>query len=174
MTAEELEAYDTDMRCELIDGVLIEMPPANAWHGGVAGTITVLLGSYARPLGLGRVLVECGVILRRNPDTVRAADVSFVKSERIPTGGLPETFWDVVPDIAVEIVSPTNTTSEMQSKIRDWIDSGVSLVWVIHPRDRTVTVVRSLLDREELTEDDNLDGGSILPGFTCRVADLFA
>ncbi len=174
MTAEELEQLDSDMRLELVDGVLIEMPPANAWHSRVAGKLATKLGLHADSLELGWVLVECGFVLKRNPDTVRAPDVAFVRRERIPAGGPAETFWEIAPDLAIEIVSPSNTPGEVQAKIREWIGAGVPLVWVCYPRTRTVSVIRSLLDREELTDQDVLDGGAVLPGFSCPVADVFA
>jgi len=173
-TAEELERLSTHNRCELIDGVLIEMPPVNAEHGGIAIRLGGRIDAFAFARSLGHVSTEVGFILRRSPDTVRAPDVAFVRADRIPSGGVPRTFWAIAPDLAVEVASPSNTASEIQSKVHEWITAGVRLVWVINPLTRTVSVIRSLLEREELTESDALDGGEVLPGFTCPVAELFA
>src|SRR5919109_1548043 len=133
MTAEEAEHLPSDLRWELIDGVLIEMPPVNASHGGIAVTIALVVGQYIRAHRLGRLYVEVGFILRRNPDTVRAPDLAFVRADRLPPGGEPRGFWEIAPDLAVEIVSPSNTPAEVQVKIREWIEAGTREVWVVYP-----------------------------------------
>jgi Uma2 family endonuclease len=159
LTAEDLWRLGPDCRCELIDGVLVEMPPV----GGLLYPVAHLLG---------RLYPELGCILRRNPDRVRAPDLAFIRMERTPDE--PPGFWEIAPDLVVEVVSPNDTRAEIQLKVREWIEAGVRLVWVIYPDARTVEVIRSLLDREELTADDTVDGGDVLPGFSCRVAELFA
>ena len=171
LTAEDLERLGSDCRCELIDGVLVEMPPVGGPHGRITATLVVLLHPVASRLG--RLYTELGCILRRNPDRVRAPDLAFVRRERIPAEGEPRGFWEIAPDLVVEVISPNDTPAEIQLKVREWIEAGVRLVWVVYPDSRTMTVVRSLLDREELAADDILDGGDVLPGFACRVADLF-
>ena len=139
----------------------------------MAGTILVLVGSYARARNLGRVLTEPGVIIRRAPDSVRAPDAAFVRQERIPPGGIPDPFLDFTPDLIVEVKSPSNTLPELQAKVREWLEAGARLVWVVYPERRTVEVVRSLFDRVTLSVEDTLEGGDVLPGFSCRVAELF-
>lgn len=174
LTAEDLWRLGSDCRCELIDGVLVEMPPAWASPGRVTATLGARLGSHADSCRLGRVYAGVGFILRRNPDRVRAPNLAFVRAYRIPPEGEPELgFWEIVPDLVAEVVSPGDTPAEVQLKVREWIEAGVRLVWVVYPDSWTVTVVRSLLDREELTADDILDGDDVLHGFSCRVGEIF-
>jgi Uma2 family endonuclease len=174
LTAEEFARYPSSRWCELIDGVPVELSPPGGEATGIAGTVTWLLSAHVRPRGLGRVLTDPGVRVRRNPDTVRAPDVAFLGAERIPAGGLPTGYLDVVPDLIVEVVSPSNTGPEIQAKVREWIEAGARLVWVVYPANKTVHVVRSLQDRETLTVDDTLEGGDVIPGFSCPVAEIFA
>jgi len=173
LTAEDIERLPRDKRGELIDGVFIEVPPANAQHGHIAVRIAVLLDSFARPRGLGSVSTEVGFILRRNPDLLRGPDVALVRAERVPPGGPPATFWALAPDLAVEVISPEDRPAEIQAKVREYLEAGTRLVWLVYPATRTVVVIRSLLEREELVEADTLDGGEVLPGFSCRVAEIF-
>ena len=173
LTAEEFFELPSSRWCELIDGVPIETMPSGWEATGIAGTITIRLGIFVEPRRLGRVLTEPGVILRRNPDAVRAPDVAFVQADRIPAGGLPKAFSEIVPDLIVEVVSPSNTAAEIQGKVREWIEAGARLVWVVYPVSRTVEVIRSLLDRETLSPGDTLDGGAVLPGFSCPVEEIF-
>lgn len=173
LKAEDLWRLSSDLRCELIDGVLIEMSPPGPEHAGIALTIGSLVNVHVRARNLGRVLGEAGFILRRDPDTVRAPDVAFVRADRIPPTGLPKTFWEFAPDLSVEVVSPNDTPTEVQAKVREWIEAGVRLVWVVDPSTRTVNVIRSLRDRVTLAATDVLDGGEVLSGFSCRVSEVF-
>jgi len=172
LTAEDIEKLPSDLHCELIDGVLIEMSPPGNPHGRVVAKVTGAL-LKAETMGLGQVFGEGGFILRRGPDTVRAPDVSFFCTGRaLPTARRPA-FWQVAPDLVVEVVSTWDTTAEIQTKVRDWIEFGVRMVWVLYPDSRTVHVIRSLQERFTLTDQDTLDGGAVLPGFSCSVAELF-
>ena len=173
MTADDLFKLPSDLRCELIDGVLIKMAPPGVEHGGIQATLAFLMSEHVRPSRLGRVVTESGFVLRREPDTVRAPDVAFIRAERIQPGRLPAKYWDLAPDLVVEVVSPSDTASEIQSKVREWVEAGVRLVWVVYPESRTMNVIRSLGDRVTLSTEDTLDGGSVVPGFSCRVAELF-
>ncbi len=116
MTVGELLALPDDgKRHELVEGELREMPPAGARHGDAAAALTILLGQHVRAHRLGRVLAaETGFRISRNPDTVRAPDISFVSRERVPPDGPPEGYWELAPDLAVEVVSPNNTAAEVQ------------------------------------------------------------
>jgi Uma2 family endonuclease len=175
-TAEELLHLPTNgRRLELVKGKVYEMPPAGARHGDVAMEIGARLRTHVRARQLGRVFAaETGFILRRNPDTVRAPDASFVASERLPAGGLPAGFLELAPDLAVEVVSPSDTGREVREKVADWLRAGTRLVWVINPATRSATVYRSVDDFQELSEDESLDGGGVLPGFTCQLGELFS
>ncbi len=175
-TAEELFCLSaTDQRYELVKGDLYEMAPAGGRHGSVARRIAQRLGIYADSLQLGEVFAaETGFILRREPDTVRAPDASFVAAGRLPEGELPTSYIELAPDLAVEVVSPSERTPEVRDKVADWLLAGTRLVWVIYPATRSVTVYRSLEDFENLSEEGSLDGGQVVPGFSCQIRDLFS
>ncbi len=175
-TAEELYCLSaTEQHYELVKGDLYEMAPAGGRHGGVAMQIGSLLNIYVRAKQLGRILAaETGFILHRNPDTVLAPDASFVAAGRLPEGELPTGYIEFAPDLAVEVVSPSDRNPEVLDKVADWLQAGTRLVWVIYPATRSVTVFRSLEDLENLSEEDSLDGDQVLPGFTCQIRDLFS
>lgn len=174
LTAEEFWDHPSSRWCELIDGVPIERCPPGYEATTIAGTVTWLLSGHVRARGLGYVLTDPGVIVRRNPDAVRAPDAAFIRAGRMPMGRVPERYSDIVPDLIVEVVSPGDRAAEIQTKIREWIEAGARLVWVIYPSSKAVHVIRSLQDREALGVDDTLDGGDVLPGFSCSVAEIFA
>ncbi|MBM2810826.1 MAG: hypothetical protein HW416_1585 [Chloroflexi bacterium] len=173
LTAEEFEQHPSSRWAELVDGVVIELMPPGGLHGIVAARISTELCNFVRPRHLGVVLVEGGFTIRRGPDTVRGPDVSFVRAERVPPTGVPRGFWAIAPDLVVEIISPSNTRPEVQTKIREHLEAGVPLVWSVDPDARTVEVVRSLHDRMLLSADDIIDGGDVIVGFSCKLSDLF-
>jgi Uma2 family endonuclease len=105
---------------------------------------------------------------------VRIPDVSFIAQARLPDGSVPEGFIPGAPDLAVEIVSPGDRAEEVYGKVREYLDAGARLVWVVWPRHRAVTAYPPDGQSRELREDDELDGGAVLPGFRVRVGDLFA
>ncbi|CAN5616833.1 Uma2 family endonuclease [soil metagenome] len=175
MTAEELIALPGDgMRRELVKGELREMPPAGALHGDAAMNIGALLKNHVKANGLGRVpAAGTGFIIARNPDTTRAPDTGFISKERIPTEGPPDGYWELAPDLAVEVVSPNDTATEVQEKAREWIEAGVKLVWVVYPKTRSVVVHKSLKDITTFTEEETLSVEGGVPGFECRVREIF-
>ena len=175
LSAEELlRLSTTGRRYELVKGELFEMPPAGGRHGSVAMRIGALLNTYVRSHGLGEVFAaETGFILRRDPDTVRAPDAAFVANERLPAGELPPGYLEMVPDLAVEVVSPGDSAREVREKVADWMGAGVRLLWAIDPATRSVTVYRSPEDFDVLSDDDTLDGGRVIPGFSADINDLF-
>lgn len=171
LTADDLLKMP-NLRCELIDGVLIEMsPPGNVHARRVAKVMRILL--RAEDAGLGLAFDEGGFVLRRTPDTVRAPDAYFMRLNRVSPSGPPAGFWDQPPDLLVEVVLPHDTPTEIQTKVHEWIEFGVRLVWVVYPDNRRVDVIRSLQQRYALTEEDTLEGGDVLPGFSCSVSELF-
>lgn len=174
LSAEEFWSHPSNRWCELIDGVPIEMSPPGFEATTVAATIAGLVFAHVRPRRLGYVLTDPGVILRRGPDAVRAPDVAFIRADRVPPEGMPKAYSDIVPDLIVEVVSPSDRPAEVQGKVREWLEAGARLVWVVYPSNRTVDVIRSLQDRAVLGVTDTLDGGSVLPGFACSVAEIFA
>ena len=175
-TAEELlHLPATGRRLELVKGRVYEMPPPGARHGSVAMRIGSLLNTYVLGNLLGRAFAaKTGFILRRDPDTVRAPDASFVAEDRLPDGELPIGYLELAPDLAVEVVSPSDTAREIQEKVSDWLRAGTRLVWVIYPATRSATVYRPLDDTEEVSEGGNLEGDDVIPGFACNLSELFS
>ncbi len=175
LTAEDLwEMPDNGLRRELVKGELIERPPAGCEHGAIAGDLHGTLWNYVRTHRLGRVFAaETGFRIGRNPDTVRAPDTAFVSNERLPAS-LPEKYLELAPDLAVEVVSPSDTAHEVGDKVADWLAAGTRLVWGVYPRSRTVHVYRPNAPFRRLTVADALDGEDVVPGFSCPVSNLFA
>lgn len=177
MTADELLAMPDDgFVYELIKGELIKVsPPPGHEHGLVTMNIAGPLYDYAKKRNLGNVYAaETGFLLEQNPDTVRAADVAFVRRERIEKAGPVQGYWIGAPDLAVEVVSPSDTVRRVEGKVAEWLESGARKVWVVSPKLHTVTVYRSLTEIEVLTENDMLDGGDVVPGFQIPIAEVFA
>jgi Uma2 family endonuclease len=117
---------------------------------------------------------ETGFVLSSNPDTVRAPDVAFVSQARIEEVGDVEGFWPEAPDLAVEVISPGDSYSEVEEKVFDWLEAGTKMVVVINPRQRSATVFKSPTDIFALAEADVLNGGDVVPGFELAVREIFA
>jgi Uma2 family endonuclease len=175
-TASELYAMPKDgFRYELVKGELRKMSPSGWKHGVVVVNVTLLLAQYVKTNKLGLCFgAETGFIIASDPDTVRAPDLSFVGRERITEDGAPKTFWLGAPDLAVEVLSPGDTRREVDEKVTDWLEAGALAVWVINPKRRIVTVYRPAMDATRLSEEDELDGGEVVPGFRCKVPEIFA
>jgi len=162
-----------DEHVELVAGVIRYMTPAGGAHGGVAATLLVELGLYLRTHPVGRCFTaETGFVLRRRPDTLRCPDVAFVIADRIASG-IPRGFFEGAPDLAVEVLSPSNPRSEISAKTAEYLATGGRLVWVLDPATKTVMVHEADGSVRRLAEGDELNGGSLLPGFRCPVATLF-
>ncbi|MCY4662234.1 MAG: Uma2 family endonuclease [Acidobacteria bacterium] len=175
VTAEELfERPDDGQRYELVAGGLVRMTPSGARHSAVAARIARLLDEHADAHDLGVCgAADPGFVLRRNPDSVRAPDVGFVARHRIPDTGVPTTYWPLAPDLAVEVISPTDRLSDVHVKIADYFAAGTRLVWIVEPSTRTVHVYRSPREVEMIGEDGELTGGDVLPEFRCAVRQIF-
>lgn len=175
VTAEELLRLSAEgKRYELVKGELCEMAPTGNLHGRVAMRLGSRVNNYVEAHDLGEAFAaETGFRIQRNPDTVRAPDVSFIAEGRVPTGGVSPGFGDVVPDLVAEVVSPSETATYTQAKVEDWLEAGVKLVWVVYPDTRSVVVYRSPDDVRILHESDTLSGEPALPGFECSVRELF-
>lgn len=173
--AEELVRMpDDDFRHELVKGELRTTTPAGSKHGSLVIRLASLLLQHVEAHELGEVLgPDTGFKIAESPDTVRAPDIAFVRQERIPAGELTEKFWQGAPDLAIEVISPTDTLYEMDEKIEEYLASGVTLVWVVNPKKRTATAYGPGASREVLGERDQLDGRPILLLFQYPVAKLF-
>jgi Uma2 family endonuclease len=176
VTADELLALPTGMgkRYELVMGELREISPSGWRHGEIVDNLQALLSSYVRAHDLGRGFgAETGFLSARNPDTVRAPDFAFIAKAHLPKEKPAEAFWPGAPDLAVEVVSPSDRTGDVNEKIDAWLAAGCVAVWVINPQLETVTVYRSRTNIEIKTAGEVLDGGAVVPGFSCAVDELF-
>ena len=175
VTADELFAKRKDgFRYELVKGELRKMSPAGSEHGAIIVNVTVLLGQHVKANKLGVCFgAETGFKMASDPDTVRAPDVAFVRRERVLESGIPKKFWPGAPDLAVEVLSPGDTLDEVEEKVEDWLAAGTRAVWIVSPKRRSVTVYRSMTEVTRLSEADELDGGDVVPGFRCKVSEIF-
>jgi Uma2 family endonuclease len=175
VTADELLLLPRGrFRYELVEGELRTMSPAGEEHGAVTVNVVVLLAQHVKANKLGVVLAsEIGYKLASNPDTVLAPDVAFVRRERIEQTGIQKGFREGAPDLAVEVVSPGDTAKQVAEKSGEWLAAGALAVWVVNPKKRTVTVHRPAGEVVILTERDELDGGEVVPGFRCKVSEIF-
>lgn len=175
LTAEDLEKiHDKDHRYELVDGRLLVREPAGYTHGSVAARLIARLVTYVDQNALGVVLAtDAGYILRRGPDTVRAPDTSFIARDRIPHPR-PRSFAEMAPDLAVEILSPSNRRGQIAARERDLFQAGTRLIWVLDPATETGSVRRPGAEPRELNADDFLDGEDVVPGFRCALSEIFS
>ena len=175
VTAEQLLAMPDDgFHYELVEGEIRKMSPAGFVHGLVGGQLASLLGQHVVRNKLGSILTsEPGFQLSRDPDTVRVPDIAFISRERLRRLDRRQAFCPGAPDLAVEVLSPSDTPREVDEKVEAWLAAGAAMVWVVNPARRTITVCRSSTDIETLTEQDGLDGQDVVPGFHCRVSEIF-
>jgi Uma2 family endonuclease len=176
ITAEDLLRMPADgFRYELVRGELRAMAPAGFEHGKTAMRIGSRLTVHVDAHDLGVVTAaETGFRIAADPDTVRAADVAFVSRDRVGLAAGMRGYFPGPPDLAVEVVSPGDTYSEVEEKALAWLAAGTRLVLAVDSRKRTVTRYRGRGDIAILTEDDTIDGEDVVPGWTMRVADVFA
>ena len=176
MTADQLLAMPDDgIRRELVAGELRERTPAGWQHGRIAGNIAGELRAFVKAHRLGEMATPgASYRLSADPDTIRVPDVSFVRRERIDEVGDTPGFWPGAPDLAFEVISPNDRYSEVRSKVDESLAAGTPMVVLVDTQNRELIVFRSSGDRIELTEDDVLDGGDVVPGWTLPVRDIFA
>ena len=166
-------AADDGSQTELVRGEVVPVSPPSFLHGWVQVQVAFALEGYARRTRLGRVTVESGVLTETGPDTVRGPDVAFWSFARLPADQTPVVFANVAPDVAAEVVSPSNTRGQIARKVREYFAAGGPMVWVIDPDERTVTVYREPGNGTVLWDDAVLRGADVLPGFECPVAEFF-
>jgi Uma2 family endonuclease len=178
MTAEEFALWvqlpeNTNRWFELVRGEVIELPPPTRPHGVVCSNAIWELQGYVRQRGYGYVACnDAGVILSRDPDTVRGPDVA-VYEDAGSFAELHPRYGETPPLLAVEVLSPEDRASRLVRKITDYLGNGVRLVWVIDPETQTLTVHAADRSPVLLRSDAELTGGDVLPGFRCPVAALF-
>ena len=164
-------------KMELICGKVVRRMPVSREHAKATVFLIERLGPFVRRAVIGELLTEAGHLMRRDPDVVLAPDISFVANERIPAGGLPnDGFIPVVPTLAVEVVSPGDLDSEIAAKVEDYLAAGVERVWVVLPKQRTVTIHYPDGTARRIGADGTLtsgDAGFTTDGFELRLDELF-
>ena len=167
MTADALLLPHVPEHAELVRGVLVVHEPPGFSHGAIMVQLAAALNAYVRTHALGVVVAgDAGFKLASDPDTVRGADVAFVRRDRLPDPA-PVAFAAFAPDLAVEILSPGDRPGETLAKIADWLSAGTALVWLIDPLRRVARIYHADGTELVISERDALDGGSVLPGFSC-------
>jgi Uma2 family endonuclease len=175
VTAEELlRLPDDGLRRELIAGELKETTPSGHEHGYIAMNFSGPLHRFVKEKDLGAVFAaETGFLLATDPDTVRAPDIAFVSLERLLSVPKASDYFPGAPDLAVEVISPSDTYSEVEEKVEAWLHGGCRMVVVVNPRNRTLKVYRTQTDLAILSVDDSFEGGDLLPGFQLPVSRIF-
>jgi Uma2 family endonuclease len=160
---------------EVVDGQIVELPPMGVYECGVATILSASLVSIAKAGKLGRVVAETMFWLNRSGKLKRRPDLAFVSAERWPLAkGLPRAeAWDVVPDLAIEVVSESNSANEIALKLVDYFRAGSAQVWVVYPAIRQVYLYTSATSVRIVAEPDELDGGDLIPGFRLPLTELF-
>ena len=168
MTLEEFLESDLE-GYEYIKGELIQVPPTSMEHGDISINLISQLNTYVRENQLGRTYMpDTGFQVG---DRFLIPDIAFISTDRLPADRSKA--CPVPPDLAVEVVSPSDTLHRIQEKVFAYLEAGTQLVWVIEPRAKSVTVYRSETDITTLTRNDTLSGEDVVEGFTCQVAELF-
>jgi Uma2 family endonuclease len=170
-----VQVADSESLYEVVGGKRVEPPPLGVFETSLAAALMMKLATHAEAHRLGRIVFEMLFLLNRDTDLQRRPDVAFVSFDRWPRNRrVPRTAaWDVIPDLAVEVVSPTNTVNEVTNKVRDYFAAGVRLVWVVLPELEQVYVYSSLTAIEVVTRTGHLDGGTVLPGLRLPLTAVF-
>lgn len=173
ITGEKLFALGDIGPCELVEGEIIKMSPTGEKHGIVEINLGGELRTFVRLHKLGRVSGgEVGIYTRRNPDSVRGADIVFISNERLAQRGTSD-FMDVAPDLVVEIMSPDDRWNEVTRKLEEYLEIGVRLVWIVDPETDSIFAYRSMTDVRRFEKSEMLIADDVLPGFTTPVEELF-
>ena len=164
-----------DRVVELVEGVIVDMPFPNPVHAAILANLTYVVTAFAKDSDIGEPLAgDVPFVLKRSPhgrDTLRGVDIAFIARERMPTP-MPNRPFEIPPDLAIEIVSPSNTAIDIENKTQQLLEAGTKLIWIVYPDLRSISV-RTQDSATSLKASDNLSGGDVLPGFEIRVADIF-
>jgi Uma2 family endonuclease len=173
ITGEELFRYPNLGPCELVDGRIVPLTPTRPEHGEIELDLGSELRAWARSSGRGRVFGgEVGLYIRRNPDTIRAADLIYVSHERYARWKT-STYFDVAPELVVEILSPADRRNDVMAKLLDYFSIGVDRVWVVDSKLPGISSYRSMKELQTFKVSDIVADEELLPGFRLVVADLF-
>ena len=156
---------------ELVDGEIL-VSPAGMRHSEVISNIIGLIWEFLQENPIGKVYgSDVGIMFPSG--NVRSPDVTYVRNTKLPGGESPETFGELIPDLAVEVLSPTDSLKQLGRKIGEFLENGVPLVWLVDPARQTVTVYRSLTDTQQLTSNDLITAEPVMPGFSVPVRRFF-
>jgi Uma2 family endonuclease len=156
---------------ELVDGEIL-MSPCGMWGSEIAVKIASLILEYLRKNPIGKVY-SSDVGIQFPSGNVRSPDVTYVSNGKLPGGRSPDTYGEVIPDLVVEVLSPSDSVREMGRKIGEYFENGVPLVWLVDPKPQTVTIYRSLTDTERRTATDRITAEPVLPGFSADIRLFF-
>jgi Uma2 family endonuclease len=175
ITAEEFGAVPDDGRyLELVEGRIIEVPPPQPPHGNICFQVAWILGQFVKPRDLGRIyLNDTGIITRRDPDSVRGADVFYISYARSPRGPVPASYFDVAPELIFEVRSPSNRWRDIETKAAEYLKLGTLAVGVLDPEPRSARLYLADQPTRILGPDDQLTFPECLPGFVALVRDFF-
>lgn len=172
VTIEDVVKLGDESRCELIRGELIELSPAGASHGRIITEIARQLGNYLSDKSIGECYTaDTGFVLERDPDTLLGPDIAFVESGRIPDPE-PTSFFEIPPDLAIEVISPSQSITEMNDKTWLWLSGGTAAVWLIDPKRESFTDCR-LENQQVVTREVDALEHPLLPGFALVKPGLF-
>ncbi|MXX44117.1 MAG: Uma2 family endonuclease [Acidimicrobiales bacterium] len=175
LTADDLLRLCSEgVRGELVRGVLHETMSTGHRHGTIVTRLILRLGNFVEPRGLGTLVAsDSGVWLERDPDTVREPDIAYTSAAKIPLDADIPGYPEEVPDLVVEVKSPSDSRRYAHERGRMWVDYGVRIAWVLYPETRTAEVHRPDQPVVVIDSDGTLDGADVLPGFTCPLNSIF-
>ena len=175
MTADELlELPRGQHRYELINGELKTMSPASHAHGRIAIRVGASMAQFVWQNDLGEAYAaETGFLLRTKPDTVLAPDFAFISKQRASEGRDQKGFWPGPPDVAIEVLSPSESGPQARKKVGQWLDYGTKQVWIVNPKNETVTIYRSSGDTTSFSDEETVEADDVLPGFRIAVKEIF-
>ena len=176
ITCPTIDMVADDELYEVIDGIRMRTPPMGVFAVWTASELHAYLAYFARTQGLGRAITEALFHLPAPINRDRRPDIAFVSYERwAKNRPMPQTdnAWDVVPNLATEVVSPTDKADEIEQKIAEYFRAGVELVWIVYPLQSKIHVYHAPTEISVFTRADVLDGGSVVPGFRLVLAELF-
>ncbi len=168
MTLEEFLESDLE-GYEYVNGELVYMPPKTVELGGICSNVAFFLGEYVRNNRIGRIFLPYTAY--RIGESGLIPDVSYISTDRLPDDKSKPSYH--APNLVVEVISPTDTFSDIHEMVFAYLEAGTQLVWVLAPRAKSVTIYRSEIDITTLTRNDTLSGEEVVEGFTCSVSELF-
>ena len=175
ITAEEFAEMPDDGRSlELVEGRIIELPPPKARHGKICSQVARILGQHVRAQDLGTILInDAGIITRRDPDSVRGADVAYYSHARMPRGPAPDSYSEVAPELIFEVGSSSDRWRDVETKVAEYLNLGVPVVCVLDPEPQTARLYYPDQPDRTLGPDDELTFPECLPEFRVLVRSLF-